>query len=228
VKPVVMRELAVALGGRTVLGPLELELEERTWTLVVGPSGCGKTTLLRVIAGLVAPSAGELELDGRVASRAGRIVVPPEARRIGMVFQGAGAGLWPHLSACRTLELVLAWRGTPRARRRARATELLELVELRGLDTRRPAELSGGEAQRLALARALAVEPRLLLLDEPLGALDHALRTALAARLAELHRRLGTTLLQATHDPGEIAAYADRVLSLEDGRIRGDERRALR
>ncbi|MEQ1894451.1 MAG: ATP-binding cassette domain-containing protein, partial [Planctomycetota bacterium] len=186
----------------------------------VGPSGCGKTTLLRALAGLVAPTHGTIELDGRVASRDGKLVLAPEARGIGMVFQGAGAGLWPHLSARATLDFVLGCAGVARAERAARADEMLELVGLTGKGARRPAELSGGEAQRLALARALVARPRLLLLDEPLGALDHPLRAALAERLAELHERLGPTILQVTHDPGEVAIHADRTVAMEAGRIR--------
>jgi len=107
VKAVVARELLVELGRRVVLGPLDLELEEGEWTLLVGPSGCGKTTLLRALAGLVTPTRGTIELAGKLASRAGRIELPPEERGIGMVFQGVGAGLWPHLSARATLDFVL-------------------------------------------------------------------------------------------------------------------------
>lgn len=216
----VVHGLEVALGGRRVLGPTDLELGEHSWTLLVGPSGCGKTTLLRALAGLVEPTRGTIELGGRLASEGGRILVPPEARAIGMVFQGAGAGLWPHLSARATLDFMLSCAHVARAERRQRAEELLELVGLGALAERRPGELSGGEAQRLALARALVARPRLLLLDEPLGALDHPLRAALAERLAELHRRLGTTILQVTHDPSEVAAHADRTLALEAGTLR--------
>ncbi len=218
-KPVELSGLTVDLGGRRVLGPLELVLEERSWTILVGPSGSGKTTLLRAIAGLVAPSGGRVVLAGRVASTAGRIELAPERREIGFVFQGAGAGLWPHLSVRATLGFVLGCRGVPRSARAARIGELVELAGLTGLEERRPGELSGGEAQRLALARALASGPRLLLLDEPLGALDHALRAALAERLGEMHRRLGPTILHVTHDPAEVVAYADRTLAMEAGRL---------
>lgn len=220
-KAVELAGITVELGRRCVLGPLDLTLEEHTWTLVVGPSGCGKTTLLRAIAGLVATTHGEIRIDERPASSGGRMLLPPEARAIGFVFQGSGAGLWPHLSARKTLEFVLACRGCARRARRARAGELLELVGLAALAERRPGELSGGEAQRLALARALAVEPRLLLLDEPLGALDVPLRTELAAALAEIHARLGPTILQVTHDPREVEPYSERTLAMRAGRFEG-------
>ena len=220
-----VKDLEVELGGRRVLGPLDFELEERTWVLFVGPSGCGKTTLLRAIAGLAAPARGTIELGGRLVSRGRELIVPPEQRGIGMVFQGAGAGLWPHLGARATLEFVLSCAHVARAERGRRAEELLELVGLGGFGARRPGELSGGEAQRLALARALATSPRFLLLDEPLGALDHPLRAALAERLSELFRRLGPTILQVTHDPGEVAAFADRTIALEAGTLRSDRRK---
>jgi ABC-type Fe3+/spermidine/putrescine transport system ATPase subunit len=214
--------LQVELGGRAVLGPIDLALPERSWTLFVGPSGSGKTTLLRAVAGLVRPSAGEVRIDGRPASRGPRIAIPPEERRIGFVFQGAGAGLWPHLSVRATLDFVLSLHGVRGAERRGRIEELIELVGLRQLEKRRPGELSGGEAQRLALARALAVRPRLLLLDEPLAALDAPLRRGLIEALAELHRRLGPTILQVTHDPGEVDGLADRTIALEAGRLRDE------
>jgi ABC-type sulfate/molybdate transport systems ATPase subunit len=216
--------LRVEAGGRTILGPLDASFAERSWTVIVGPSGSGKTTLLRAIAGLVRPAAGRVKLFGELASDGRRLLVPPERRRIGFLFQGGGAGLWPHMSVSATIDFVLGCARVPRADRARRRSELIELVELGGLERRRPGELSGGEAQRLALARALAVEPRLLLLDEPLGPLDARLRASLLARLEELHARLGLTLLHVTHDPQE-ARRADRTLALEAGRLVVEEAR---
>ena len=213
--------LTVELGGRRVLGPLDLALPAGSWTLVVGSSGCGKTTLLRAIAGLQPASAGEIRIGERPASSGRHQFMASEERAIGFVFQGSGAGLWPHMSARATLEFVLGCRRVPRGSRRARAEELLALVELAPLAERRPGELSGGEAQRLALARALAVEPRLLLLDEPLGALDTERRASLAAKLAEIHGRLAPTILHVTHDPREVQGYADRTLVMANGRFEG-------
>ncbi len=213
----------VDLGGRTVLGPIDLEFPAGTWTLVVGPSGSGKTTLLRAICGLVAPASGRVLLAGAVASDGPRIVVPPERRGIGLVFQGGGAGLWPHLSVRATLEFVMAARHVPRADRARRVAELVELVELGGLESRRPGELSGGEAQRVALARALAHDPQVLLLDEPLGPLDARLRQDLAARIHAVHVRRGLTTLHVTHDPAEARSFADRTVRLERGRIAAGE-----
>lgn len=215
--------LCVDLGGKRVLGPIDLSIEAGTWTLCVGPSGSGKTTLLRAIAGLVAPASGRLFLDGRVASDGARIAIPTERRAIGLVFQGGGAGLWPHMSVRKTLEFVLASRRVPRGERAARIAELVQLVELNGLEARRPGELSGGEAQRLALARALAHDPRILLLDEPLGPLDARLRRDLASRIRDVHVRRGLTTVHVTHDPEESREFADRIVRLENGRIVAQE-----
>lgn len=219
-----LRGLVVELGRgeerRRALGPLDLDVRAGEHLLVAGRSGAGKTTLLRVIAGLVRASAGTVAIGGRVVEGSGR-PVPPQERGVGMLFQGGA--LWPHMSVARTLAFVLARRGIPRAERPRRAAELVELCELAGLERRRPAELSGGEAQRLALARALAMQPRVLLLDEPLGALDQELRATLLARLAEAHRRLALTTLHVTHAPAEALAVADRVLRLADGRLLEDE-----
>lgn len=207
--------LEVALSGRRVLGPVELAVSRGEYVVVVGSSGSGKTTLLRAIAGLVRPRAGRVTLGGVLASDGARLLVPPERRRIGFVFQGGG--LWPHLSAARTIEFVLRCRGVPRAVRARRTAELLEAVELPGFGDRLPATLSGGEAQRLALARALAVEPEILLLDEPLGPLDVALRGSLVRMLSALCARLTVTTLHVTHDPGEVASLATRTVRLEHG-----------
>jgi iron(III) transport system ATP-binding protein len=213
----------VELGGRRVLGPLDLALPERSWTLLVGPSGSGKTTLLRAVAGLVPPRAGTIRLGGELASEGPRILIPPGRRALGFVFQGAGAGLWPHLSVQATLEFVLACRRLPRAERPGRVREMITLVGLSGLERRRPGELSGGEAQRLALARALVVRPRVLLLDEPLGALDAPLRGALAEQINQLFRRFEPSILHVTHDPGEARRFANRLVRLEQGRLIADE-----
>ena len=216
--------VVVELSGVRVLGPLDLAIERGEYAVVVGPSGSGKTTLLRAIAGLVRPSAGRITISGTLASDGPRLRVPPERRRVGFVFQGGGLG--PHLSAARTLDFVLRCRKVERGARARRVAELLESVELAGFDDRLPATLSGGEAQRLALARALAVDPELLLLDEPLGPLDAELRGALVARLAALRARDPVTTLHVTHDPAEVASLATRTVRLERGALAPPARRA--
>lgn len=209
--------LELRAGKSPILGPVDLEIAPGEHVLLVGPSGSGKTSLLRAVAGLATPSAGTVELFGEPASEPGRLRVPPERRRVGFLFQGGA--LWPHMSVARTLGFVLRYAGVPRGERRKRVAELLEWVELKGYEGRMPGTLSGGEAQRLALARALATGPRLVLLDEPLGPLDAELRGALLERLGSLHRELGWTALHVTHDPGEAARVADRTLRMEGGRL---------
>lgn len=210
-----LRGLEVAAGGRRLLGPLDLDVEEGAYALLVGASGSGKTTLLRAVAGLAVPSAGIVELFGERASEAGALRVEPRKRGVGMLFQGGA--LWPHMSARRTLEFTLASAGVPRGERRERASALLEEVALPGYEERMPGTLSGGERQRLALARALATEPRLLLLDEPLGPLDAELRTNLMETIGTLHARGGRTTLHVTHDPAEAERIATRTVRLDGG-----------
>ncbi|MDP6538317.1 MAG: ABC transporter ATP-binding protein [Planctomycetota bacterium] len=220
-----LESLTVRAGGRELLGPLDLAVERGEHVLVVGPSGSGKTTLLRAICGLARPHSGRVLLFGERVSDGPRLLVPPAGRGVGMLFQGGA--LWPHMSVRRTLEFVLARAGTPRAEHRRRTGELLELVHLEGFEDRLPSTLSGGEAQRLALARALAPHPRLLLLDEPLGPLDSELRASLLARLAEVQRSLELTVLHVTHDPGEANSLADRTLVMAEGAfVAGEERKA--
>ncbi len=206
---------SVTLGGRRVLGPLDLELARGEHLLVVGPSGCGKTTLLRAIAGLQRLEAGRIRIGGALASDGRRLPVPPEKRGVALLFQGGA--LWPHMSVRRTLDFVLRARGVPAAARPARVAELVALVELAGLEERKPGALSGGEAQRLALARALAMEPAILLLDEPLGPLDAELRQALIERIGALERRLRLATLHVTHDPREVQRLATRTLRMKAG-----------
>jgi molybdate transport system ATP-binding protein len=204
------------------LGRLQLEaaLAVRPGEAVglLGPNGAGKTTLLRLLAGLLAPDAGRVVLDGTVLddTTAG-IHVPPEGRSVGFVFQDYL--LFPHLSALENVAFGLRSRGMPKAQARRQAAEWLERVGLDGLSAARPRSLSGGQAQRVALARCLATEPRLLLLDEPLAALDASTRQETRRELRrqlELHQGVH---LVVTHDPIEAFALAERLIVLEDGRV---------
>ncbi|MEM1451578.1 MAG: ATP-binding cassette domain-containing protein [Planctomycetota bacterium] len=208
------RGLCVHAGRTRILGPVDLAVAPEEHVLLVGPSGAGKSTLLRAIAGLTAPSEGEIRLFGDVVSERRKTVVPSHERRVGFLFQGGA--LWPHMSVAGTLDFVLRERGLDRAARKKRRSELLEIVDLVGFEKRRAPTLSGGEAQRLSLARALAVEPRLLLLDEPLGPLDAPRRQALLDRLQGLEQRFGLTTLHVTHDPDEAARIATRSVRIEE------------
>lgn len=215
--------ITVNVGSKTLLGPLDVSFDAGEHVVILGPSGCGKTTLLRLIAGLAQPSGGTLRMHDTVASEGRSIQLPAEKRRIGMLFQDGA--LWPHMTAAKTLSFVMAQAGIPRSERKARITELLALVELPGFEKRKPGTLSGGEAQRLALARALASEPQILLLDEPLGPLDADLRSALLERIDNIQRKKALTLIHVTHDPEESKHYADRTLVMESGKIVSDKRR---
>jgi putative spermidine/putrescine transport system ATP-binding protein len=199
--------------GTQGLKPTSLEVEPGEIMTLLGPSGCGKTTLLRILAGLETTDAGGQILfgDQDVTAR------PIEQRRVGMVFQHYA--LFPHMSVQRNIEYGLKVRGVDATTRQKTVGELIDLVRLSGLEHKRPAELSGGQKQRVALARAVAAGPRVLLLDEPLTALDTKLKEALRDELAELLRRLGMTAVYVTHDQQEAMAIADRMAVMSAGEI---------
>ncbi|HYU15854.1 MAG TPA: ABC transporter ATP-binding protein [Candidatus Acidoferrum sp.] len=215
--PIEIADLACRLGGREVLAGITLRLEPGETLALLGPSGAGKSTLLRAILGLLAPSAGEVHIGGRLASAAGRVIVPPEERRLGMVFQDLA--LWPHLTVAGNLRFVLRARRLERADEARAIAEALESVGLAGLAERYPAALSGGERQRVAVARALVARPRAVLLDEPLANLDVALRAELVALFRTVLRDAGVPAVHVTHDPAEALALAHRVAVVEAGRI---------
>jgi ABC-type Fe3+/spermidine/putrescine transport system ATPase subunit len=193
--------LAKRLGGRDVLRGLTLEVEAGEWIALLGPSGAGKTTLLRALAGLERPDAGRVLFDGRDVAP-----VAPRDRKVGLVFQDLA--LWPYLSVEGHLREITRSPGP-----------LIERFGLGGLERKRPHELSGGERQRLALARAVAHDPRVLLLDEPFTSLDPVLRRSLADVLAELHRERGLTTIYVSHYFEAPVIRASRVALLRDGRI---------
>ena len=200
-------------GSARGLQPTDLTVEPGEVLALLGPSGCGKTTLLRLIAGLEAPDAGSrIAFGGTDVTQ-----LPIERRGVGMVFQHYA--LFPQMTVEGNIGYGLKIRGTPEAERRRVVGELIDLVRLTGLEKRRPAELSGGQRQRVALARAVAVRPRVLLLDEPLTALDAKLKESLRDELAELLRRLHITAIHVTHDQQEALAIADRLAVMQAGRI---------
>lgn len=208
-----LESIQKAYGGAPVLQDVSLTVEAGERLVLLGPSGCGKTTLLRLVAGFIAPDEGGIRIDGRLVSEAGRVRVPPEARAVGMVFQDLA--LWPHLSVQGNLAFGLKAQGVPPEERARRIREMLALVELGKRADAYPETLSGGEQQRVALARALVLRPTLLLMDEPLASLDEALSRRLRKEILRLHGELGFTLLYVTHRREEAADIATRTVHLQ-------------
>ncbi len=207
-----LENLRKRYGAVEAIRGVSLEVREGELLTLLGPSGCGKTTTLQAIAGLVEPDEGEIWIGG-VPMRG----VPPHRRDVGLVFQ-SGA-LFPHLSVRENVEYGLKMRRVPGPERRRRAEEMLALVGLEGFGDRAPKQLSGGQQQRVALARALVIRPRVLLLDEPLSALDLALRQRLRTEIRELQQRLGTTTVFVTHDQVEALSLSDRIAVMNAGVI---------
>ena len=207
--------VAVSYGDEAVLRDITLSVVPGETVALLGPSGSGKTSLLYAIAGFLPLAGGAIRIAGRPVAGDGRNV-PPESRDIGFVFQHYA--LWPHLSAIETVAYPLRRRRFPADAARRRAAELMALMGVGALADRRPSELSGGEQQRVGVARALARQASLLLLDEPTAHLDTPLRAALMAEVADQRRRSGAAAVYATHDLGEALAIADRVALLRDGR----------
>ena len=207
---VALEGVAKRFGGVIALRDVSLTVAEGEFVCFLGPSGCGKTTLLRIVAGLEPQNAGIVRMAGRDVSR-----LPPSQRNYGIVFQSYA--LFPNLTVARNVAYGLETRRLGRARVEARVDELLDLVHLRPHKQRYPAQLSGGEQQRVALARALAPSPSLLLLDEPLSALDARVRLALRHEMKALQRRLGITTIMVTHDQEEALTMADRIVVMNHG-----------
>lgn len=203
-------QLTRRVGERCLLDRLNLAVEPGESLALLGPSGCGKTTTLRLLAGLDPASGGRIRLDGDdITTR------PAGQRQVAMVFQSYA--LYPHLSVVANLELGLEVRGVPAAERRRRIAEVLALLQLEGLELRRPAQLSGGQRQRVAMARALLRQPRLMLLDEPMSNLDAQLRDQLRPELRALLQRAGHPVIHVTHDQQEAMGLADRIAVLDGG-----------
>jgi ABC-type Fe3+/spermidine/putrescine transport system ATPase subunit len=207
-----LRDVWVQFGGIEVLKGVSLDLAPAELVAVLGPSGCGKTTLLRVIAGFVNYD-GELVVGGKSYDN-----VPAHKRDMGLVFQDYA--LFPHLTVADNIAFGLRLRRHPRADMESRTAGLIRLLQLDGLNRRLPSELSGGQRQRVALARALAIDPKVLLLDEPLSALDKKLREEMQVELRQLQRQLKITTLFVTHDQEEALALADKVVVMNQGIVR--------
>jgi sulfate transport system ATP-binding protein len=206
------RAIVKRFGAFTALDGVSVDVPTGSLTALLGPSGSGKSTLLRVIAGLEQPDEGNVSLDGEDVTRR-----PPQARGVGFVFQHYAA--FKHMTVWDNVAFGLTIRRRPRSQINGRVSELLELVQLSGLAKRYPAQLSGGQRQRMGLARALAVDPKVLLLDEPFGALDARVRKELRLWLRRLHDETHTTTVIVTHDQEEAMDVADRVVVMNAGRI---------
>lgn len=209
---VLFSNISRQFGSLKAVDAIDLEIEEGEFFAMLGPSGSGKTTCLRLIAGFDQPSSGHLEIFGETAEG-----VPPYRRSVNTVFQDYA--LFPHLNVADNVAYGPMIHGVNKRERMAAAETALELVQLPGYGKRRPSELSGGQRQRVALARALVNKPKVLLLDEPLGALDLKLREQMQEELKTLQRTLGITFIFVTHDQGEALSMADRIAILNEGRL---------
>jgi spermidine/putrescine ABC transporter ATP-binding subunit len=209
---VVFQKVRKEYSSFTALETLDLTVNEGEFLTLLGPSGCGKTTTLRLIAGFLEPTGGRILIDGEDVTG-----LPPQKRGIGMVFQDYA--LFPHLTIGENIAFGLVERGVAKDKVRARVRELLELVRLPNVEQRYPSEISGGQAQRVALARAVAFTPRVLLMDEPLGALDLKLREAMQLELRRIQQELRITTVYVTHDQIEAMSMSDRIVVMNLGRI---------
>lgn len=207
-----LRNVTLSYGQTVAVPELNLDIREGELIALLGPSGCGKTTSMRAIAGLLTPASGTIEIDGQDVTR-----MPANKRGIGLVFQSYA--LFPHLSAFENVAFGLRLRKLPDAEVRERANQGMATVGLTGFEARKPGEMSGGQQQRLALARSLVMEPKVLLLDEPLSNLDARLRLEMRNELQRVQKDTGITMVFVTHDQSEALALADRIVLMKEGKI---------
>lgn len=207
-----LQEITKSFGGTQVLRGISIDICQGEFITFLGSSGCGKTTTLRIIAGLEEPDSGRVLLEGRDVT-----ALAPNKRDVNTVFQNYA--LFPHMTVGQNIAYSLRLRKAPKEEQRKTVEEMLDLVQLSGYEKRMPSELSGGQRQRVAIARALASRPRVLLLDEPLGALDLQLRRQMQVELGRLQKKLGVTFLYITHDQEEALNMSDRIAVMKDGRF---------
>jgi putative spermidine/putrescine transport system ATP-binding protein len=207
-----LENLVKAFAGNTVVKGASLSFSKGEFITLLGPSGCGKTTILRMIAGFERPSSGSIFIEDKDVT-----LVPPNQRKIGMVFQAYA--LFPNMNVAGNIAFGLKIAGMSNDAIRARVDEMLKLIGLPGYEKRFPFELSGGQQQRVALARAIAPSPRMLLLDEPLSALDAKIRVSLREEIREIQRELGITTIFVTHDQEEALSMSDRIVVMSEGRV---------
>lgn len=210
------QDVSKRYGARTVLSGLSFQLERGERLTIQGPSGCGKTTVLRLIAGFVAPDSGIIRITGREVASNGKTLVEPSGRNLGMVFQDLA--LWPHLTVYQNLEFALKAQGLPQDVRAQRIAEMLTRVRLDQVGNAYPGRLSGGQQQRVAVARALVAQPLAVLMDEPFSSLDDDLKDELCGYLLDLHSQLEFTLVYVTHSKEEMKRIGTRTILLRDGK----------
>jgi len=207
-----LKSVTKAFGPVVAVEDADVTFEEGSFTTLLGPSGCGKTTILRMIAGLEAPTGGDIHIGGRRIND-----VPIHKRNLGLVFQNYA--LFPHRTIGQNIAFGLKYRGVSRADQRDKVKRALDIVRLPGVEDRYPSQLSGGQQQRIALARAIVIEPDVLLLDEPLSALDANLREEMRVELKTIQRRIGITTVFVTHDQSEALALSDKIVVMSAGHV---------
>jgi ABC-type Fe3+/spermidine/putrescine transport system ATPase subunit len=212
-----LKSISKKLAGKEILNQISLQVGQGRCLALLGPSGCGKTTLLRIIAGFEAPDQGEVLLAGVLAGDRYKLL-PPHKRNLGMVFQDLA--LWPHMTVQKHLDFMLGKAKTSKAERQAKIFRALKMVQLEDCSLAYPHQLSGGEKQRLALARALITEPAILLFDEPLSSLDSALKEEMMHEVRHILRNLEMTTVYVTHDKQEAFFMADQIAIMEKGQIK--------
>jgi ABC-type Fe3+/spermidine/putrescine transport system ATPase subunit len=205
-----MDSIVKIYNGKKILNNFSLEVARGRRLVISGPSGCGKTTVLKLIAGFIAPDRGKILISGNKAAENNQIIIPPDQRKIGMVFQDFA--LWPHLTIRGNLEFALKIKGMTEPERIKKIQNMLQLMKMENYLDLKPAGLSGGEKQRVALARALLPEPEILLLDEPLSSLDYELRLRLEKEIVALHEKLRFTMIYVTHNSEEAAVIAPETI----------------
>lgn len=211
-----LKNVSKSHGSRMVLQDFNLAIIQGERVVIHGPSGCGKTTILRLIAGFLSPDQGLISLNNQVASRDGQILLPPEQRSLGYVFQDLA--LWPHMTVFENIEFPLKAQGIAKPERSNRVGEMLALVQLASFGHAFPSSLSGGEQQRVAIARALIARPNAVLMDEPLSNLDDDLRISLCGSILDLQHQLGFALVYVTHSREEIRQLNGRTILLADSK----------
>jgi iron(III) transport system ATP-binding protein len=213
-----IKDISMTYGDTPVLRHISATIKKGEFLSILGPSGCGKTTFLKILAGFLKPVSGTISMDGQLYSDS-RHIVPTEKRDLGMVFQSFA--LWPYMNVREHVEFPLCHRQKHMSReeRKKAVEEALDAAGLSGLETRYPDELSGGQKQRVSLARAIVAKPSLLLMDEPLSALDADLRISMRQLIQHIHRVTGTTVVYVTHDQGEALSLSDRIMILNHGEI---------